>query len=99
MPERFAVVFSSEAETDLIETTRYIDSEDARSECVFGIIERTRQIAKYPTVFRERTLPSGRRYRAITYKSHIFFYRVDEVAEVMYVVRVFHGSQDYAPEL
>ena len=99
MPERFAVVFSSEAETDLIETTRYIDSEDARSEYVSGIIERTRQIAQYPTVFRERTLPSGRRYRAITYKSHIFFYRVDEVAEVMYVVRIFHGSQDYAREL
>jgi len=99
MPEAFRVVFSDAAQNDLITTTRYIDDPATRERYISNIIERTRQIGRYPLAFAERTMPSGRRYRAVTYKSHIFFYRVDQVAEVMYVVRIFHGAQDYGPEM
>jgi len=93
----FEIVLATAARADLDETYNYIaeDSPPNAKRWYAAIIERIETLSDMP--HRHARLGdegfSDREVRAIRYGSHRVIYRIDEAAETVYVLRIWHGAR------
>ncbi|MEO6908575.1 MAG: type II toxin-antitoxin system RelE/ParE family toxin [Abditibacteriaceae bacterium] len=93
----FKVVPTRRAKADIHEIVDYIaqDSVSAANTWFSGLWEFTQGLQEFP--YRFALIPEnkklGKTYRCCLYHSHRIVYRVDEINQVVYVVRVYHVAR------
>lgn len=98
---RYRVDVSEPAEQDLLDIAKYITVELSAPMSALGIVEMLddgmRSLRNNPKrhalVRNDRLAAKG--YRALPAKNYLIFYKVDEQAQVVDIVRILHGRRDW----
>lgn len=93
----FSIRISAPAQADIDDAFAYIanDSFDAASSWLLGLEEAVLSLSTTPTRFAliPESSDLGVAYRSMIYHSHRVIYRIDEKADMIHVIRVYHGSR------
>jgi len=88
------LVWSIEANNDLIEIYNYIsnDSSYYASKTVYDIIKKTRNLYNFPYMGRKCLFYNDEKYRELIYKSYRIIYKIK--ISTIYIHRVWHSARE-----
>jgi plasmid stabilization system protein ParE len=95
----FSIDYSNQAEIDLEDAISYIAKESVSNALKYlkNYEDKIKLLSLNPYMGTEcKNKLIKRDCRVLIYESHIIIYRVDESLDSIFLIRIYHGSVDYA---